>query len=242
MRPYYEENGITIYHEDCREILPGQAVDVVVTDPPYGETSLEWDRRVTGWANLLPTRSLWCFGSLRFFMEERDLFADWTFAQDVVWRKHNGSSFHADRFRRIHEHVVQFYLGDWATIFKSVVTTPDATAKTVRRKCRPTHMGHIEQGRYASSDGGPRLQRSVIDVASCHGYAEHPTQKPLGIIAPLIEYSCPVGGVVLDPFCGAGSTLRAAKDLGRKAIGIEIEEKYCEIAANRLRQEVLQFA
>ena len=65
----------------------------------------------------------------------------------------------------------------------------------------------------------------------------HPTEKPVSLIGKLIE--CNVGDTVLDPFMGSGTTLRAAKDLGRKAIGIEIEEKYCEIAARRMSQEVL---
>lgn len=65
----------------------------------------------------------------------------------------------------------------------------------------------------------------------------HPTEKPLGLIKQIID--CNVGQTILDPFMGSGTTLRAAKDLNRKAIGIELEEKYCEIAAKRLQQEVL---
>jgi DNA modification methylase len=68
----------------------------------------------------------------------------------------------------------------------------------------------------------------------------HPTQKPLAVMRWAMT-QMPLGETILDPFMGSGTTLRAAKDLGRKAIGIEIEEKYCEIAANRLRQEVLEF-
>ena len=238
MTPYYDEGGITIYHGDCREVLPSLSpAEVAIADPPYGVTSLSWDERVDGWLDVLPVCNLWCFGSMRFFMAQA--FDGWAYAQEVVWEKHNGSIFHADRFRRVHEFAVQFYRGAWESIYRAPVYTNDATARTLRRKRRPAHSGHIEASAYASRDGGPRLQRSVIRVRSMHGTATHPTQKPEGIVRPLIEYSCPPDGMVLDPFMGSGTTLRAAKDLGRKAIGIEIEERYCEIAAKRMAQEVL---
>jgi len=70
-------------------------------------------------------------------------------------------------------------------------------------------------------------------------YHVHPTQKPLSLMKWCIDTVAKATGTVLDPFLGSGTTLRAAKDLGRQAIGIEIEERYCEIAANRLRQKVL---
>jgi site-specific DNA-methyltransferase (adenine-specific) len=247
MKSYYSHAGITIYHADCRAAAHDVPLaDCVIADPPYGDTSLEWDRRVADWSiamdrRLSPTGSMWVFGSLRFFMESVHQFKDWTLAQDVIWEKHNGSSFHADRFKRVHEHAVQFYRGDWASVYKSPVTMPDATARAVRRKQRPPHTGHIEAGSYVSHDGGPRLMRSVIAVRSCHGEAEHPTQKPVGIIDPLLRYSCRPGGIVLDPFMGSGSVLVAAKALGLRAVGIEIEEKFCEVAARRLSQEVFGF-
>lgn len=109
-------------------------------------------------------------------------------------------------------------------------------AKQVRKKTRPTHTGDIDATPFVSADGGPRLQRSVIDVRSCHGHAIHPTQKPVGILEPLITYSTAPGDVVLDPFMGSGSTLRAAVDAGRRAVGIEVDERYCELAAERMRQ------
>ena len=87
----------------------------------------------------------------------------------------------------------------------------------------------------------PGRRRSVISARSCHGTAVHPTQKPVAVLGPLIEYSCPPGGMILDPFAGSGSTLVAARDLGRKAIGIEANEEYCEAAAKRLEQMVLNF-
>ena len=78
--------------------------------------------------------------------------------------------------------------------------------------------------------------RSVLFAPSEHGKAVHPTQKPLGILIPLIEYSTGRNDCVLDPFMGSGSTLLAARLCGREAVGVEVSEEYCEIAAKRLSQ------
>ena len=246
MKPYYEEPGITIFHGDMREIAPTLCFQCIITDPPYGETSLEWDQWVENWPRYVLSssieRQLWCFGSMRMFLKKIDEFQPWRFAQDIVWEKHNGSGFHADRFKRVHEHALHFYTGEWTNGYHSPVYTADATARTVRRKQKPPHMSRVDEGRYVSHDGGPRLMRSVIYSRSCHGEAEHPTQKPLQVLTPLIEYSCESGGLVVDPFAGSGSTLVAAKRIGRRAIGIEVNERYCEIAAKRLSQGVLPLA
>lgn len=250
MQPYYEQGGITIYHGDCREVFTKlshmwqDAVDVILTDPPYGETSLDWDIRVRGWQTILQpalkmSGSLWCFGSMRYFLDEREEFCHWKYAQEIIWEKHNGSIFHADRFRRVHELLTQWYVRDWSEVYKNPQFTADATKRTVRRKERPTHSGEIEDSTYTSVDGGPRLMRSVLQVRSCHGHAVHPTQKPEGIIRPALAYSLPPGGLVLDPFMGSGSTLLVAREMGARAIGIEINEAYCEVAARRLQQSVM---
>jgi len=240
MKPYYEREGVTIYHADCRTILEECAADVAIVDPPYGTTDLDWDSEVDGWIPVLPVRTFWLFCSLRSLLKVSvTIPRSWSMAQDIVWEKHNGSNSRADRFRRVHEHAVQFYRGGWSDLYREVPRTMDAVARAVRRKHRPQHWGQIGQSAYLSDDGGPRLMRSVIRVASEHGRAEHPTQKPLGIVSPLIHYSCPPGGMVLDPFMGSGTTLVAAIRLGRRAIGIEIEERYCEVAAKRLAQSVM---
>ena len=246
MTPYYEHAGITIYHGDCREIGSEFCVNVVIADPPYGDTSLDWDKCVRGWPAVIslalnPWGSMWVYGSFRYFWQQGFEFTTWTLAQEVIWEKQNGSSFHADRFKRVHELAVQFYRGEWANVFKAPVMEPAIEAKRVIRAKRPPHTGHIEKCAYSRERGGDAFMRSVIRVPNCHGYAEHPTQKPIGIIDPLIRSSCRPAGCVLDPFMGVGSVLVAAKKLGHRAIGIEIEEKYCEIAAKRLSQEVLQF-
>lgn len=237
MKTMFDDGQVTLYLGDWREAsMP--AVDLVVTDPPYGTTSLAWDAWPDGWPTLAPSASMWCFGSMRMFMDRAKEFADggWQQSQDIVWEKHNGSSFHADRFRRVHEHAIHFYRGAWSDVFRSPQYTNTATKKTVRSKKRPVHMGHIERTAYESYDGGPKLATSVIFAASMHGKAIHPTEKPVDILLPLLRYGCAPGGLVADLFAGSGSTLVAARIAGMRAIGFEAREEYAERAARRLQQ------
>lgn len=235
--------NVRILTGDCLELMRGMdaaSVDAVVTDPPYGQTSLPWDRWVPGFMGeiarvLKPSGSVWVFGTLRMFTAHWSEFDGWTMAQDIVWEKHNGSSFHADRFRRVHEQAVQFYRGPWADVYKGKVVTHDASRRTVtRQKGRPAHMGVIEGATYTSEDGGPRLMRSVIYARSQHGTAIHPTQKPEAIIEPLILNSCPPGGLILDPFGGSGTTGIVASRLGRSAVICEARPDYAAAAKQRL--------
>lgn len=244
MKPYYEDDAVTLYLGDFRDYLPVVGrVDAIVTDPPYGETSLEWDRWSRGWPADLASVSdaLWCFGSFRMFMDNLTDFAAWKFSHEIVWEKHNGSGFAADKFRRVHELATLWYRGDWADLHHEVPRVPGAVKRTVRRKERPTHMGEIAGSRYTSVDGGDLMARSVMRVRSEHGRAVHPTQKPLGIVTPLIEYSVPVGGLVFDPFAGSGTTLLSARLSGRRAVGVEAKEKYAEAAARRLAQQTFEW-
>lgn len=246
MKPLFDDGQVTLYHARFQDVLPELGrFDVAIVDPPYGETSLAWDRWPEGWPALIAsvTRSLWCFGSLRMFLEHRDEFAaaGWKLSQDVIWEKHNGSGFHADRFKRVHEQAAFWYLGDWADLRHEVPTTPDATARAVRRKERPPHTGEIANSTYTSVDGGPRLMRSVMRVRSMHGRAIHPTEKPVGILQPLIEYACPPGGSVFDPMAGSGAVLEAARLSGRRGVGCERFHPYAQAAARRLSQGVLDF-
>lgn len=229
---------------DCREIMEARGpFDMIIADPPYGDTSLEWDDRVENWHAILtrclkPTGSVWVFGSLRFFMAEARSFeeAGLRYAQDIVWEKHNGSSFHADRFKRVHELAVQFYRQDspWANVYNDVQKTSDAVARTIRRKLRPAHTGNIDVGHFKSEDGGPRIMRSVIFARSCHGKAIHPTQKPVGLLEILVRTSCPPGGVVGDFFAGSGAAGEAAAMTGRNYVGCELHPEIAARAKDRL--------
>ena len=224
MTPFYEDHLVTLYHGDALSI-----------------TKLPWDRWPVGWLNFAAhlTEQLWCFGSFRMFWDRRDEFAPWTLAQDVVWEKHNGSNPAADRFRRVHELAVHFYRGDWGAIYKAMQYTPDGTARQVRRKQRPPQWGELGGHTYTMTDGGPRQMTSVMSVRGCHGYAVNETQKPEGAVAPLVAFSVPPDGVVLDPFAGSGTTLVVARRMGMRAIGIELRLEQCNAIVARLAQRDL---
>ena len=243
---------ISLIHGDCRMVeLASGAFDCCIADPPYGDTSLSWDTICPGWiprmAELLkPSASIWVFGSMRFLAP---LFAEmrahgFVYSQDIVWEKQNGTGFHADRFRRVHEHAVLFYRGAWGDVHHDTQYTMDAVARTVRVRVRtgPQHFGDVKGGGiYETEEGGPRMARSVLQVRNEHGRAIHPTQKPLKLLVPLIRYSVPVDGWLIDPFAGSGSTLLAAQIEGRNATGIELDAGYALAAQRRIRDDAPLF-
>ncbi|WP_406123079.1 site-specific DNA-methyltransferase [Streptomyces canus] len=257
MEAYYEDGTVQLYLGDMREILPalGVTADLIVADPPYGETSLAWDRWPEGWLSTAAAYSnaMWCFGSQRMFFEHLDEFraANWKLSQDVighdedgepivgdvnvVWEKHNGTGFATDRFKRVHEHILHWYRGPWGGVHqdvpRTVYTGPDKHARA--RASRTPHTGAI--GGHHYDDDGTRLMRSVIKVKSVRG-GIHRTQKPEPLLLPLIRYGCPPGGLVLDPFGGSCATLFAARQAGVRAIAIEGHEPHAEAAAKRLAE------
>ncbi|MFB7899889.1 DNA-methyltransferase [Streptomyces xiamenensis] len=244
--PYWSDGQVTLYHGDMREILPALGtVDLVLADPPYAETALAWDRWPDGWPAIAAevTRSMWCFGSMRMFLARHGEFeaAGWRMSQDVVWEKHNGSGFASDRFKRVHEHALHWYRGDWSGVHHDTPRVPgeyDPKGRTRgrRRPDRADHAGQIAAVDYV--DDGLRLARSVQYHRSVRR-GLHPTEKPTSLLLPLITYACPPGGTVIDPFAGSGSTLDAARQSGRRAIGVEADERYCEAISGRLAQGAL---
>lgn len=246
MTPFFQDELVTLYHGNALEIMPALGpVDAIITDPPYGATKLPWDRwpdANPSWPTVATNLSdqLWCFGSFRMFWDHAEDFTDWTLAQDIVWEKHNGSNSAADRFRRVHELAVHFYQGEWGSLYKAMQVTPDSTARRVHRKSRTPQWGDLGAHTYETMDGGPRQMTSVIYARGCHGYAVNETQKPEAIVAPLVAFSVPPGGTVLDPFAGSGTTLAVARKTGRRSIGIEIRLEQCTAIVERLAQRDLE--
>ena len=216
MKPYYEHAGITIYHGDCREILPTLEADAVVTDPPYG----------MGWNT----------DSRRFSGGESGRLGHQGRGQE--WGAIEGDAEPFDPTPLLaFPRVVIFGANHFAS--RLPVGT---TLVWVKRK--PESFGtFLSDAEIAWMKGGHGVY--CFEDLSANGAGAnypklHPTQKTVRVMRWCIE-KAGGDGTILDPFMGSGTTLRAAKDLGRKAIGIEIEERYCEIAAKRLAQEVLPF-
>ena len=222
-KPYYQDSACTIYHGDCREILPLlPKVDLVLTDPPYGVNLGEVDngqarekkqvmystfsdtpehlKRV-----IIPAFEMALSISKRAMLTTGNRNA-WLYPKpdDVgVW--YNPAGCGRGKWGYILAHLILFYGKD-----------PRA-------------------GKNATASSTWSKADSVADLKQ----TKHPCPKPLRFTKWMVEKASIKGETILDPFMGSGTTLRAAKDLGRKAIGIEIEKKYCDIAVQRLRQEVL---
>jgi len=239
-KPYYDFKGITIYHGDCREVLPElEPVDLVVADPPYAVSVADRFHK---------SRPGLGMRNLDFFECDRD----WSYVRGMVIdavsscpiKKH--TSFYVWCGHRYFGSVVDHFEGlRFRTKFLVWVKKhpaplpPGTTWPSGAELC----LYAWQKKRRWASDAMP-VSNVIVADSYRHGMpgkVSHPTQKPLEVIYPIIQNSSGRGDSVLDPFMGSGTTLRAAKDLGRKAIGIEIEEKYCEIAAKRLEQEVFDF-
>jgi site-specific DNA-methyltransferase (adenine-specific) len=242
MKPYYEHAGITIYHGDCREVLPtipSGSIKLIWTDPPYGHGNHDNDLN----AQLNKHRDLpnqpiandsqEAFRSVvdSMLTEAVRILADDCCCCCCCCCGGGPRPTFAWVAQRMDSQGLQF--------FHSVIwdKANPGLGWRFRRQHEMIMVAHKAGGRLAWPND-KRTLANVIRVmpSRCR---EHPNEKPLTLVTRFAELTTRPGETILDPFLGSGTTLRAAADLGRKAIGIELEEKYCEIAAKRLSQEVL---
>lgn len=246
MKPYYSDESVTLYLGDWRELIPADfEADLIVTDPPYGETSLDWDVWPGGWPKLAArhANSMWCFGSMRMFLDQSHEFGTWRLSQDVIWKKHRPSTVATDRFARMHEHALHWYRGPWSEVrheTPKIAHNGPKIATARRAAVDPNIRGSI--GASVWEDDGTRWHPTILEARTMHRTgAINETEKPIRILEPLIQYGCAPGGTVLDVFAGSSSTLVAARNIGRRAVGYEKRESQCEQAALRLSQGILDF-
>lgn len=229
MKPYYDEDGIAIYHGRCEDVLPSLRGDMVATDPPYG-IGVNYG---AGFDDNRPDYWPW----LRQQIETARTVAP------VVALTHRVAA------------LAEIHGWDWIGVWNK----PRSFAAAVGNSPLKPHWEPIFL--YGIHSLGTRTGKALSDVLTVEpvrmatggkrgvnsgGWqtgegGRHPTPKPVPLFIRLIDVLCPDGGTVIDPFMGSGTTLVAAKTTGRRAIGIEVEERHCEEAARRLRQGVLNF-
>lgn len=214
MTPYYEQDGITIYHGDCRDILPTlepKSIAVVLTDPPYGinHPTDYASRRRGGITDCRHDYPPVCGDDQPF---DPSTLLQWPC---ILW----GANYYADKL-------------------------PPKSGWLVWDKERPDDLDQATcELAWSDFVKGVRRFRYLWNGCLRHGddVLVHPTQKPIALMQWCLRLRWTPPGMVLDPYMGSGPVLVAAKLDGRKAIGVEIEERYCEIAARRLAQRVFDW-
>ncbi len=235
MSVYYEDDHVRLYHGDCREVLSGmadQSVDCVITDPPYTERTHSKARSLSHKVNGrdVITQGVTTFASI----DDEALRAVLTDLGRVTrsWVVATLDYRHALEFDANPPKGLKVQrVGVWM----KTRPTPQITGDRPAQGWEAIAYMHRAKGRSVWNGGG-RHGNYYLDIEQKAG---HPTAKPLPMVQDMIRKFSNRGDTVLDPFAGSGTTLRAAVNEGRKAIGIELDERYCEIAARRLSQGVL---
>jgi hypothetical protein len=215
--PYYQDERVTLYLGDCCEIGEWLTADVLVTDPPYG---VRWESGQ--------------FSNAAAPLEESVVGDDSTEMRDAalaMWGTRPAlvfGSWRVSRPTRVNNRLI------WhkAANIPGHRTQPWFAADEEIYQLGTGFVGKPEQNVIVTHDRRDGAHGEVAKLG-------HPTPKPLMLMERLV-LKCPPG-VVADPFAGSGSTLVAARNLGRRAIGVELEERYCEVIARRLAQDCLDF-
>ena len=224
MTPYYDDGTCVIYHGDCREILPTlEVADLMITDPPYGvgwQSSRGSHDLIAGDDGSLPLEA-WLDLALRKTRRGRHVYIFGFRPSDIP------EGMPMCGFAELVWDKGVMGLGDitspWGPSHEPILFGVQEISKANRAKNYGVTAARLRKA-------------SVLRFQRPHSAQtlRHPTEKPVDLLRVLIESSSTFGETVLDPFAGSGSTLEAARLEGRKAVGIELDERYCEAAAKRL--------
>lgn len=244
MKPYYQDATVQIYHAAWQDVLPQiktKSVDLLLTDPPYGTTDLDWDKPVD-WRLFWPIVEHICKCYANLVLFSSGLFTHTLIASnrkhfryELIWEKPMPVGFLSANCRplRSHENILIFN-----SLFSRSVYNPQLRKGKPHRissPCKqPSHYGSFK--RLPPRTTTMYHPRSILRFSKPLGSNSlHPTQKPLDLMLWLIRSYSKRHHLVVDPFMGSGTTLHAAKLSGRRAVGIEKEERFCETAAKRLQ-------
>lgn len=251
--PYYKDSWCAIIHGDCREILPtipDKSIDLVLTDPPYGTTNCSWDTIIPFddlWSGILPrvkNSAAMIFTASQPFTSAIVMSKPHLFRHEWIYQKRCASNFAQAKYAPMKEHESVLVFGQSKVNYYPVLEMRNGSgAERVKHKFNKTSGGEFTSIKNAHPN--PTELRYPSSVREYNNRAkgdrgDHPTQKPLELFRYFAKTYSQENDLILDLFMGSGTTLVAAKTLNRYCIGIEIEEKYCEIAAKRCCQSVME--
>lgn len=253
-KPYYQDDAVIIYHADCRDILPllpAKSIDLVLTDPPYGITSCKWDTIIpfdVMWHLLLspvkPNAGI-IFTASQPFSSALVMSNPSLFRHEWIYQKRCTSNFTQAKYAPMKEHETVLVFGKARVNYYPMKEQRKGSGdERVRHKFSKTKSGEFTSVKMALPNPSELRYPSSVQEFNNRTKGDrglHPTQKPLLLMAYLIKTYSLEKEKAIDPFLGSGTTAVASKLFNRKCIGIEIEEKYCEIAAKRCSQTVMKF-
>ncbi len=266
MKPYYSDEFATIYHGDCREVLGDIRFDAVVTSPPYAEQraglydgvaeadypgfTVQWMTAAAvglkaGGSALVNIRENIANGEMSDYVHRTRMAVragGWIECDELLWIKPDGPPLgHPGRPRRSWERILWFSLDRQPTCYPKANGQPtQRIGFKISSKASAGWIGSNQTERLTTGDARG-ADYCVVSVGDRPSNLDHPAVYPEKVAAWMMRTVTAEGDTVCDPFAGSGSTLVAAKYSGRKAVGIELSEAYCEIAAKRLAQGVLDF-
>jgi len=250
--PYYQDDHVTIYHGDAVDVLrtlPAASADILLTDPPYssggmfrGDRAKDPADKYRGWSqnadgsSRKPTAEYGTFGG--------DNLDQWAWIRWVSgWSREclrvvrpGGHAFCFTDWRQLPASTDAAQFGGWT--WRGIVVWDKGVARPMKGKFR-NHVEYVVWSTHGAGDGSDEYPSILMQVPTVGTDREHVTQKPVELLKHLTRVVPGDHHEIIDPFMGSGSTLLAAKQCGHKAIGIEVDERYCEIAARRMGQEVL---
>jgi site-specific DNA-methyltransferase (adenine-specific) len=246
MTPYYNSDGITIYCGDCLQVMPElePEFDAIIADLPYGTTACSWD-------SVIPLDALWVeykrlikrrgavvlTGSQPFTSKLVMSNLEW-FRYEWIWDKRKVTRF-LDANRRPLNHIESVLVfGEKLPVYNPQMVNGKPHKRG--RKPHETKTGVYGDYKNMISHGNTKYYpKQLITISAVPNGQQHPTQKPVDLMAYLIRTYTNPGEIILDNTMGSGTTLVAAQQEGRRAVGIEMDEDYCKIAVERLRQRSL---
>jgi site-specific DNA-methyltransferase (adenine-specific) len=238
--PYYSDDSVTLYHGDCIEVMEtfeNFSIDTVLTDPPYSSGGKRENARSI---RKSMTRSVDDDNWMRGDAMSTNGYTHLMRVCGVQWRRILKPGSHALAFTdwRMAHHIAAAL--ESADLRQHPLIIWDKQRLGMGAVFRNQHEFIVHMSAGNPSEPQRRDVPNVIGVPPVRG-GEHPTEKPEALLRTLLSVVTPPSGIVLDPFAGSGSTLRAAQSLGRKAIGIEIDERYCELIVRQLAQSAMDF-